>query len=95
MSTTLRDPREIIREEPLMHKPILAVLEAGPLTVPEIAEQIGCPSDEVLFWVMGMRRYGHVVEYRAPVGCAAVRGGRRLSLLQLRHLHRDLPAVGQ
>ena len=62
MSTTLRDPREIIREEPLMHQPILAALEAGPLTVPEIAEQIGHPSDEVLFWVMGMRRYGHVVE---------------------------------
>jgi len=66
MSTTLRDPREIIREEPLMHKPILAALEAGPLTVPEIAEQIGCPSDEVLFWVMGMRRYGHLVEVEDP-----------------------------
>ena len=62
MSTTLRDPREIIREEPLMHSPILAALKAGPLTVPEIAEHISQPSNEVLFWVMGMRRYGHVVE---------------------------------
>jgi len=66
MSTKLRDPREIIREEPLMHLPILHVLKAGPLTVPEIAELIGCPSDEVLFWVMGMRRYGHVVEVEDP-----------------------------
>jgi len=66
MSTTLRDPREIIREEPLMHLPILHALEDGPLTVPEIAELIGCPSDEVLFWVMGMRRYGHVVEVEDP-----------------------------
>jgi len=66
MSTTLRDPREIIREEPLMHKPILAALAGGPLTVPEIAEQIGHPSDEVLFWVMGMRRYGHVIEVEDP-----------------------------
>ncbi len=62
MSTTLRDPREIIREEPLRHAPILAALKTGPLTVPEIAEQIGYPSNEVLFWIMGMRRYGHVVE---------------------------------
>jgi len=62
MSTTLRDPREIIREEPLMHRPILEALSSGPLTVPEIAEKIGHPSDEVLFWVMGMRRYGHVTE---------------------------------
>jgi hypothetical protein len=66
MTTTLRDPREIIREEPLMHVPILHALEKGPLTVPEIAELIGCPSNEVLFWVMGMRRYGHVVEVEDP-----------------------------
>jgi len=66
MSTTLRDPREIIREEPTMHAPILWALRAGPLTVPEIAEHIGCPSDEVLFWVMGMRRYGHIVEVEDP-----------------------------
>ncbi len=66
MSTTLRDPHEIIREEPLMHAPILAALKTGPLTVPEIAEQIGYPSNEVLFWVMGMRRYGHLVEVEDP-----------------------------
>jgi len=66
MSTTLRDPREIIREEPMMHSPILAALRAGPLTVPEIAGQIGHPANEVLFWVMGMRRYGHVVEVPDP-----------------------------
>ncbi len=29
MSTTLRNPREIIREEPLMHAPILAALKTG------------------------------------------------------------------
>ena len=66
MSTTLRDPREIIREEPLMHRPILQALQAGPLTIPEIAEQIGHPNDEVVFWVMGMRRYGHVIEVEDP-----------------------------
>jgi predicted Rossmann fold nucleotide-binding protein DprA/Smf involved in DNA uptake len=62
MSTKLRDPREIIREEPLMHLPILQALKTGPLTVPEIAQHIGQPANEVLFWVMGMRRYGHIVE---------------------------------
>ena len=62
MNTALRDTREIIREEPLMHAPILAALADGPLTIPEIAERIGKPSDEVVFWVMGMRRYGHLAE---------------------------------
>jgi predicted Rossmann fold nucleotide-binding protein DprA/Smf involved in DNA uptake len=66
MSTTLRDSREIIREEPMMHSPILWALRAGPLTVPEIAQHIGQPANEVLFWVMGMRRYGHVVVVDDP-----------------------------
>ncbi|MDA8345417.1 MAG: MarR family transcriptional regulator [Thermaerobacter sp.] len=65
-ATPNRDIREIIREEPLMHRPILKALAAGPLTVPEIAEAIGRPADEVLFWVMGMRRYGMVTESKDP-----------------------------
>ena len=63
MITTLnRDVREIIREEPAMHAQIFKVLEPGPLTVPEIAVALNQPSEEVLFWVMGMRRYGKIVE---------------------------------
>jgi hypothetical protein len=62
MTTTLRDPREIIREEMAMHATILEVLKDGALTVPQLAERIGRPSDEVVFWVMGMRRYGHLIE---------------------------------
>ena len=57
-----RDVREIIREEPLMHRPILEALADGPLTVPDIAAAIQRPSEEVLYWVMGMRRYGKLVE---------------------------------
>jgi hypothetical protein len=65
MTNTLnRDPREVIREEPLMHAPILAALAGGPLTVPQIAGALGRPSDEVLYWVMGMRRYGKLVELK-------------------------------
>jgi hypothetical protein len=63
---TLRDPREVIREEPLMHRPILEALAGGPLTVPEIADAIGRPATEVLYWVMGMRRYGKLVEQPEP-----------------------------
>ena len=65
-STINRDVREVIREEPLMHRPILEALANGPLTVPEIAEAIARPSDEVMFWVMGMRRYAKLVELREP-----------------------------
>lgn len=60
-----RDIREVVREEPLMRRPIVdAVAEAG-LSVPEIAAAIGRPEPEVLLWVMGMRRYGYLREVKA------------------------------
>jgi hypothetical protein len=62
--TAFRDDREIIRDEHLMRRAILATLESGPLTVPEIAEAIGRPTHEVVFWVMGMRKYGHIAEIK-------------------------------
>lgn len=62
MSATSRDVREIVREEPLMRRRILEVLAEGPRTVPEVAAAIDAPSDEVMFWMMGMRKYGYLVE---------------------------------
>ena len=38
------------------------LLEDGPRTVPELAAAMDCPSHEVLFWVMGMRRFGRLRE---------------------------------
>jgi hypothetical protein len=57
-----REVREVIRDEHLMRGRILKLLDAGPLTIPEIAEGLGRPSHEVTFWVMGMRKYGYVLE---------------------------------
>jgi predicted Rossmann fold nucleotide-binding protein DprA/Smf involved in DNA uptake len=65
MTELLRDTREVIRDEHVMRPVILAALAAGPLTVPQIAEAIGQPVREVVFWVMGMRKYGHVVDAEA------------------------------
>ena len=62
IGTMLREPREVIREEPLMQRPIREALAGGPLTIPEIAHAIGYPAEETVYWVMGMRRYGHLVE---------------------------------
>ena len=64
MSVLNRDPREVIREEPVMRPRILAALADGPLTVPQIAEAVGAPTHEVVFWVMGMRRYGWLAEIK-------------------------------
>jgi hypothetical protein len=64
MNTPNRDLREIVREEPVMRGRILAALANGPLTIPEIAAELEVPSHEVVLWVMGMRRYGHVAEVK-------------------------------
>lgn len=64
MSMTNRDFREIIREEPVMRVRILAALRDGPKTVPEIAAVLDAPTHEVVFWVMGMRRYGWLAEIK-------------------------------
>jgi predicted Rossmann fold nucleotide-binding protein DprA/Smf involved in DNA uptake len=63
-----RDDREVIREEPVMRPRILAALATGPLTVPQIAEAVGAPAHEVVFWVMGMRRYGWLAEIKGSEG---------------------------
>ena len=60
----LRSTREIIRDEQFMRGRILKVLESGPQTIPQIAEAVGKPSNEVVFWVMGMRKYGWVAEIK-------------------------------
>jgi predicted Rossmann fold nucleotide-binding protein DprA/Smf involved in DNA uptake len=62
--TVNRDVREIVRDEQVMRARILEVLEDGPLTIPEIATAIGKPTHEVVFWVMGLRKYGWVAEIK-------------------------------
>ena len=64
MNAPSREVREIVRDEPVMRARIIEILRDGPRTVPEIAAAIGSPTHEVVFWVMGMRRYGWVAEVR-------------------------------
>ncbi len=57
-----RDVREVVRDEPLMRSRLLELLHDRPLTVPELAEAGGLPEDEVMVWMMGLRKYGYVAE---------------------------------
>jgi hypothetical protein len=59
-----RDVREVVRDEQVMRRRILAVLADGPLTVPEIAVAVDRPTHEVMFWVMGLRKYGWLAEIK-------------------------------
>ena len=64
MSHPLRDFREVVREEMFMRDRVLTVLKEGPKTVPEIAQVLACPTEEVMFWVMSARKYGHLEELK-------------------------------
>ncbi|MCL6448877.1 MAG: MarR family transcriptional regulator [Armatimonadetes bacterium] len=66
MKKVSRDRREVIREEMLRREKILAALREGPRTVPEVAAALGFPAGEVMFWMMGMRKYGHLEETGEP-----------------------------
>jgi hypothetical protein len=66
--TEHRDPREVIREEPIVRRRILEALAAEPSSVPELATLLDLPAAEVLVWVMGMRRYGYLREVKGSDG---------------------------
>jgi predicted Rossmann fold nucleotide-binding protein DprA/Smf involved in DNA uptake len=57
-----RDLAEVLRDEMYLRDKIADLLKERPKTVPEIAAELGYPSHEVMMWVMGMRRYGIIVE---------------------------------
>ncbi len=66
MSEMMREPREVMRDEMAVRDRLLATLEDGPKTVPEIAQALGYPTYEVMHWVMAARRYGHIKESSQP-----------------------------
>ena len=58
-------PKDLVersRAQTKMQKAIIQVLEDGPKTVPEVAKAAAIPSHEVLWKLMGMKKYGLVVE---------------------------------
>ncbi len=53
--------RETARQEFAVRGRVLKLLAArGPLTLPELARELGAPEPQVTWWVMGFVRYGRV-----------------------------------
>ncbi len=49
---------EVLRDEMTMKGRIAEALRDGPKTIPEIAEMLAAPAQEITLWVMAMHRYG-------------------------------------
>ena len=58
----LRYQPEVLRDEMYMRDKVIGILSKEPKTIPELAEALGYPSDEVMMWVMALRRYGLIIE---------------------------------
>lgn len=58
-------PRELMernRRQNVIRQRLTGMLRGGPKTVPELASEGGLPAHEVLWYVIGMKKYGKVVE---------------------------------
>jgi hypothetical protein len=58
-------PKELVersRRQAQTHKRLTRALTDGPKTVPEIAKITELPTHEVFWHLMGMRKYGQIVE---------------------------------
>ena len=52
----------LLKEQKRVQKEICQVMRDTPKTVPEIAEAVGMPANEVLWYVASFKKYGLVVE---------------------------------
>lgn len=52
----------ILKEQKRVQKEICQVMRDTPKTVPEVAEAVGMPAHEVLWYIASFKKYGLVVE---------------------------------
>jgi len=64
--TKPRDMLEIAQDEFIMKDRIAAVLADGPKSISELSEELGYPTNEIMVWVAGMRRYLELEEVGRP-----------------------------
>jgi len=58
-------PRELLernRQQNVIRQRLTGMLQGGPKTVSELASEVGLPAHKVLWYVMGMKKYGKVAE---------------------------------
>jgi len=58
----MRDVREVMREEMVMKGRIIDVMRDSPKTVPEVAQALESPTNEMMYWMMALRKYGLIAE---------------------------------
>ncbi len=61
-SDSVERTQNLVREQKQLHNAICKCIREEAKTVPEIAVQVGKPTNEVLWYLMAMKKYGIVME---------------------------------
>lgn len=59
---TVKRTQELLREQKHIQNEICKLLRDNPMTVPDVAEKLGMPSKEVLWYMASFKKYGLIVE---------------------------------
>jgi predicted transcriptional regulator len=59
---TVERTQALLKEQKRVQREICQVMRENPKTVPEIAEAVGMPTNEVLWYVASFKKYGLVLE---------------------------------
>jgi len=59
---TVKRTQALLKEQKHVQQEICKFIRENPKTVPEIAEAVGMPAHEVLWYIASFKRYGIVVE---------------------------------
>jgi predicted transcriptional regulator len=59
---TVERTQALLKEQKRVQKEICQVIRENAKTVPEIAEAVGMPTNEVLWYVASFKKYGLIVE---------------------------------
>lgn len=60
--TTIEAVRERVKKNRKVQKTLSEALKSGAATIPELAQQTGLPSPDVLWHLTSMKKYGKVAE---------------------------------
>ena len=61
-AATVERTQVLLKEQKRVQQEICKAIREKPMTVPEVADAIGMPANEVLWYMASFRRYGLIVE---------------------------------
>ena len=61
-AATVERTQALLKEQKRVQQEICKAIREKPMTVPEIAEAVGMPANEVLWYVASFKKYGLLVE---------------------------------